>query len=45
MHSESRSTGSVIREQSANVITREYRKTPVDSVIVNCPWADLYQAS
>ena len=45
MHSGSRSAGSDMREQSANVITREYRKTPVESVIANSPCADLYQAS
>ena len=37
VHSESSLTGTFILAQSANVITREYRNTPVLSVIANWP--------
>ena len=37
VHSDSSLAGTFILVQSANVITREYRKTPVLSVIANCP--------
>ena len=37
VHSESSLAGTFILAQSANVITREYRNTPVLSVIANWP--------
>src|ERR1700683_488870 len=37
VHSASSSAGSFILAHSANVITREYRNTPVASLIANCP--------